>query len=225
MPGAKRGRTVVAMRPPVKSEADAFVQTMVGAAVILASVLLGVVTTPLAGVVLAVVAAIAAVVAYVVIGRRDRPAPLRAAMEAPHPAVVRPDARHVLVVANEPLAGIELIERMRGHDGEHVEVDVVAPVLTSRVHLGVSDIDREREQARRRLDRSMAWARQQGIAARGHIGDASPAIALEDELRAFGADEVIVVTHAREEQTWQEREELDRLRRELAIPVTEVTPG
>jgi hypothetical protein len=47
-------------------------------------------------------------------------------------------------------------------------------------------------------------------------------VAIEDELRDFGADEVIVVTHSRDRETWQERGELERLREELDVPVTHV---
>jgi hypothetical protein len=48
---------------------------------------------------------------------------------------------------------------------------------------------------------------------------------MEDELRDFGADEVIVVTHPSERETWQERGELERLRHELDVPVTHVMVG
>lgn len=44
----------------------------------------------------------------------------------------------------------------------------------------------------------------------------------EDKLRDFGADAVIVVTHPRERETWQEQGELERLRRELQVPVEHV---
>jgi hypothetical protein len=129
------------------------------------------------------------------------------------------------VIANEVLSGGELRERILGRDAERLEVDILAPVLTSQLHYGVSDIDRELEQARVRLEHSLAWAREQGIAARGEIGDPSPTMAIEDELRDFGADEVIVVTHPGERVTWQERDELERLRRELDVPVTQVVIG
>jgi len=36
---------------------------------------------------------------------------------------------------------------------------------------------------------------------------------------------VIVVTHAREQETWQKRRELERLRREPDLPVTHVVVG
>jgi hypothetical protein len=72
------------------------------------------------------------------------------------------------------------------------------------------------------LERSLAWAREQGLAARGEVGDPSTTTAIEDELRDFGADEVIVVTHPRGLETWQERGELDRLQTELNVPIRHV---
>ena len=99
---------------------------------------------------------------------------------------------------------------------------MLAPVLASHLHYAVSDIDGELAEARTRLERSLAWAHEHKIVARGEVGDPNPTTALEDELRTFGADEVIVVTHPRDRETWQERGELARLRRELDIPVTHV---
>ena len=138
----------------------------------------------------------------------------------------RPQAgHHVLVVANEALAGAELAELILQHGREHVDVDVLAPVLASPLHYAVSDIDRELAEARTRLERSLAWAHEHKIVARGEVGDPNPTTALEDELRSFGADEVIVVTHRRDRETWQERGELARLRRELEVPITHVVVG
>jgi metallophosphoesterase superfamily enzyme len=138
----------------------------------------------------------------------------------------RPQAgHHVLVVANETLAGAELAELILQHGRAQVEVDVLAPVLASHLHYAVSDIDGEVAEARTRLERSLAWAREHKLVARGEVGDPNPTTALEDELRTFGANEVIVVTHPRDRETWQERGELARLRRELDVPVTHFVVG
>jgi hypothetical protein len=128
----------------------------------------------------------------------------------------------VLVVANEVLSGERLREQIVGADGDGLEVDVLAPVLTSAIHYGVTDIDEETAEARVRLERSLRWAREQGIAARGRVGDPDPVVAIEDELRDFGADEIVVVTHTDEQANWQERTELQRLGRELDLPVRRV---
>jgi len=55
--------------------------------------------------------------------------------------------------------------------------------------------------------------------------DPNPTTALADELRTFGADEVIVVIHPTASQTWHKREELERMRRDLDMSVTQVAPG
>jgi hypothetical protein len=176
---------------------------------------------PLAGVAVFVLGGGLAAIAYVHVARADRRPVLRDAAQAPHPHGAARGEHHVLVVANQALSGSELRECILRH-GEHVELDVLAPVLTSHLHYGVSDIDRELARARVRLQRSLAWADTLNIIVRGEVGDPSPTTALEDELRDFGADEVIVVSHPRERETWQERAELERLQRELDVPVTHV---
>lgn len=213
------------MRVPVRSEPDAFRLTIAGALAVAVAVLVGWLTKPLVGAAVFVLVLILAAIAYLRAANPDRRMPLHEATAAVHPHGAPPGKRHVLVVANEALSGEALCERILGEDHERVEVDVLAPVLTSRLHQGVSDIDRELEHARTRLGRSLAWAHEQGIVARGEVGDPSATTAIEDELRDFGADEVIVVTHPRERETWQEHGELERLRRELDIPVTHVVVG
>jgi hypothetical protein len=207
------------MRAPIRSESDAFRVTLGGTLLVALSVIVGWLTVRMAGVAVFVLGSGSAAIAYLRVARSDRRAVLRDAAQAPHPHGAAPGERHVLVIANEALCGTELRERILGH-GEHVELDVLAPVLTSHLHYGVSDIDRELEEARARLERSLAWADTLNIAVRGRVGDPSPTTAVEDELRDFGADEVIVVTHSRDRETWQERDELERLQRELDVPVT-----
>jgi hypothetical protein len=208
-------------RVPFGSEAGAFRFTLAAAVVIGASVLIGWLAAPVAGLVLFAAATVLAALSRLCLALRDRPASLRRAMSEADRAG-RHGGHHVLVVANEALAGAELSGLILEHGREHVEVDVLAPVLASPLHYAVSDIDRELAEARTRLERSLAWAHEHKIVARGEVGDPNPTTALEDELRTFGADEVIVVTHRRDRETWQERGELARLRRELEVPITHV---
>jgi hypothetical protein len=213
------------MRAPIRSELEAFRLIFATAAVIAISVLIGWLTKPLVGVAVVVVVAVLAAIAYVRADNPDRRTGLSDAAREPHPHGAPPGTRHVLVVANEALAGDELRGRLTRAGGERVELDVLAPLLTSHLHYAVSDIDGELAEARTRLDHSLKWARESGFVVRGKVGDPSPSTALEDELRDFGADEVIVVTHPRERETWQEQGELDRLRRELDVPVTHIMIG
>jgi len=187
-----------------------------------AAVLIGWLSEPLIGAGVFALALAGGLIAYLRAVNPDREEPLRRAAHEEHPHGASPGKRHVLVIANEALSGSALRERILAEDHGRVEVDVLAPVLTSRVHYGVSDIDRGLVDARARLRRSMAWAREHGIAVRGEVGDPSVSSAVEDELRDFGADEVIVVTPPPANETWQERDELERLRRELDVPVTQI---
>jgi hypothetical protein len=210
------------MRTPIRSETEANRFVFLSAAVIAVSVLIGWLVTPLVGVLVFAVAVAVAGIAYVRAGNPDHRPRLREAAHESHPHGAGPGTRHILVVANEVLAGDALREKLTGVGGERVELDVLAPVLTSHLHSVMSDTDRELADARARLDRSLAWARERGLEARGEVGDPSATTAIEDELRDFGADEVVVVTHVRERETWQEHGELERLRAELDVPVTHV---
>jgi len=213
------------MRTPIRSETEANRFVFGSAAVIGVSVLLGFLTTPVLGVAAFGLAALVAAIAYLRADNPDHKTPLREAEHEPHAHGAPPGTRHVLVVANETLSGEELYERITGDRREPVEVDVLAPVLTSHLHYLMSDIDSELAAARERLERSLAWASERGIPARGEVGDPDPTTALADQLRDFGADEVIVVTHPRERETWQEQGELERLHRELDVPVSHVVIG
>lgn len=210
------------MRLPIRSETEAFQLAVGGALAIVVSLLLGWLVAPALGAVVFAVTLVATLAAYLRAPNPDRSQPLRDAAHAEHPHGPTHGTRHVLVIANEALEGAELRERILGDRDAEVEAHVLAPVLISRVHAGVSDIDQELAQARARLQRSLRWAREHGIPARGEVGDPSASTAIADALRDFGAEEVIVITHRSERQTWQEREQLQRLRRELEIPVTQL---
>ncbi|HEX5308873.1 MAG TPA: hypothetical protein VFW38_07310 [Solirubrobacteraceae bacterium] len=209
------------MRFPIRSETDAFRLTAGAAALVVVAVVIGLLSSALVGVIAFAALGLAALGAYLSSADHERRRPLREAAEGPHRRGLHADVRHVLVVANESLEGEELRERIAGMEGERVELDVLAPVLSSRTHLAYTDIDRETRQARERLQRSLAWARAEGFLARGRVGDI-PTAAIEDELREFGADEVIVVTAAPGAEHRQEREEIRKLRSELDVPVVQV---
>ena len=207
------------MRIPVRSETDALYVTCGVGALIAATVILGALIDPLVGVALFVGGVAGA--AFWELGTEDpdRAQPLREAWtDGPHGG-----RRRVLVVANRTLAGDELRETLRRAAADGAELHVVAPILPSRVHYIASDIDRELEEARERLAAALAWARSEGLEADGKVGDPFTAFgAVEDELRAFGADEVIVSTLPPGRSNWLEAGILQRLHDELDVPITHV---
>jgi hypothetical protein len=130
----------------------------------------------------------------------------------------------ILVVANETVQGRELIDeiRRRAKNGRS-EVLVVAPALVeSPVKHALGDVDEAVEEARRRLNQSVETIASAGIEVRGEVGDADPNLAIEDALRTFPADEVIISTHPEERSTWLEKGVVERARRELQQPITHV---
>ena len=211
------------MRVPFKTEADALRVAVALALLAGVSILVGVLTSPPYGVV-AFAAGLAAGVTFEVAGRdSERRSPLQEAAHAPHPhgAGAGDETRHILVVASATLRGEELRSEVQAGGGA-VALDVLAPILASRSHYWASDVDREHAEAQERLEASLAWAIEHGFTAKGEVGDADPLIAIEDELRDFGADEVIIVTHPRERASWLANRMVGHLQRELDIPVRQI---
>ena len=99
---------------------------------------------------------------------------------------------------------------------------MTAPALNSRLRHWVSDADRALAEARARLDASLAALRSAGIDADGEVGDDDPVQALEDALRTFKADEVIISTHPAARSNWLERDVVERAREIFPIPITHV---
>jgi hypothetical protein len=210
------------MRLPFKTETDAFRVAIALGLLAGASVLVGLVASRAYGVVV-FAAGIAAGMTFELAGREaDRRSALRDAAHGPHPHGAATGNRHVLVVAGVELAGDALGKELAAGDASEVQLDVLAPILASRSHFWASDVDDEREQARVRLEASLAWATDQGFAAKGEVADPDPLVAVEDELRDFGADEIVIVMAARERKSWLANRMLGHLARELDVPVREI---
>ena len=133
------------------------------------------------------------------------------------------DERRILVVANETLAEATLAEEIeRAAAGQRTQVHVVCPALTSPVRHWVSDLDGARAQAQQRLDQTLNQLHAVGIDAHGEIGDEDPLRAIEDALRTFGADEIIISTHPEARSNQLERHIVTRARERLALPITHI---
>jgi hypothetical protein len=130
-------------------------------------------------------------------------------------------ARRLLVVATAPDPKDELSERVRRYSGEDVEVLVVAPKTdVSLLQWLASDSDQAREEAERRAEQAEEAAQAASVRVRDAVvGDVDPLLAIEDALRTFPADELIVVTRPDEDETWFERDVRGALKR-FGLPVT-----
>ena len=163
------------------------------------------------------IALTAAVLGWWMHARRD---------ERPPKTEPRPHAageRRILVVANETVGGAALRECIaEKSEGARSSILVVCPALNSPLKHWVSDEDEARAAAQERLDASLARLREAGIEARGEIGDADPLQAIEDALRTFGADELIVSTHPEGRSNWLERDVVTKARERFTVPITHV---
>jgi hypothetical protein len=135
------------------------------------------------------------------------------------------EEHRVLVVANETVAGEELLNELRARAGEHSDVLVVAPALNSRLRHLFADVDQARAEAEVRLNQSISSLAAAGISARGAIGDSDPVRAIEDALFEFKADELVISTHPPERSNWMEKKVVERARERFDLPVTHVVVG
>jgi hypothetical protein len=122
--------------------------------------------------------------------------------------------RHVLVVANETVAGrslIEAIERRR-KDGP-VRVTVITPVNQPREGYVVYE-DTRRAAAGRRLEHTLKALRSAGIPASGMVVESEPVAATRDALAQLEPppDEIVVSTHPEQRSGWLRRDVVERIK-------------
>jgi hypothetical protein len=203
------------VRNPVRSEADAYRFLLVSVGYFALIVAAAAVATWLGFVVFLALTAVA--VGWWIRARREEP-PLRT-----RAASVPEDVRRILVVANETVGGSELFaviaERSEGVDED---VLVICPALNSPLRTWVSDEDGARAAAQHRLDATLARLASAGIDARGEVGDGDPLQAMDDALRTFGADEIVISTHPEGRSNWLERGVVSGAKSRFDVPIRHV---
>jgi hypothetical protein len=203
------------VRNPFRSEEDAFrfVWLTIG---YFALIFIGSLIDVLVGIGVFVV--VTALALWWFFGRGTREAPVRQT-----PAASPPCEYRILVVANETVGGPELLTEIRERSaGRSARVLVVCPALNSPLRHWVSDEDQARAEAQARLDESLTSMRAVGLDAAGEIGDGDPVQAIEDALRTFQPDELIISTHPAGRSHWLERGVVGKARERFDLPVTHV---
>ena len=201
---------------PFRSEADAF-RLLIGAVAYLGAIGVAALAGGAWAALIVFLALTLAIVVWWAMARSaDRPPPTG-------PSAHAAGERRILVVANETVEGQKLRSLIEERSSDtNTVILVCTPALNSRLRYWASDEDGARDAAQERLDASLERLRSLGIDASGEIGDANPLQAMEDALRTFGADEIIISTHPEGRSNWLERGVVEHARERFTVPVRHV---
>jgi len=201
---------------PLRSEAEAF-RFLLGAVVYFALIAIAGVINAWAGLVVFIV--LTAIVVWW--WWRSRPEVVPEQVASTRRSA--PGERRILVIANETVGGSELLARIRQlGEGVQAHVLVVSPALNTPLRHLASDEDPARAAAQERLERSLSRLEQEGIEAHGEVGDGDPLQAIDDALRTFGADEIVISTHPEGRSNWLERGVVTGARERYVVPIHHV---
>ncbi|HJS94751.1 MAG TPA: hypothetical protein VJ741_10830 [Solirubrobacteraceae bacterium] len=115
----------------------------------------------------------------------------------------------VLAVTSEPITAGQLRDALgTDEDLSKTEVMVVAPALAdSGFKFWMSDADDAIARAETVRRESVERLGHEGVSATGDTGEADPYLAIEDALKRFDADRIVLFTHGGDAQRY--REDLD----------------
>ena len=190
------------MHNPLRSERDAFRMVLV-TIVYLGLIGIGWKIERWLGAAVFVGLTVGGIVWLVRSGRREAP-PDRAATAGPS------GARRILVLADESVNGPELRDELRRRASSGRAVVLVVYPATNP------------PPADDRLPASLVAMRAVGVDATGEIGNGDPMQAIEDALRTFRADELVVSTFPRGRSNWLEHGVVERARERFDLPLTHV---
>ncbi len=131
----------------------------------------------------------------------------------------------LLVLTTEPISAEQLRDAVKdGVEPDQVEVMVVAPALQDNaLRFWLSDADDAIAKAERVREQTVQELDQSGVQATGDTGESDPVNAIEDTLATFGADRIVVFTHAPDDQGYREDIDAGELERRFGVPVDHAT--
>jgi hypothetical protein len=130
--------------------------------------------------------------------------------------------RRLLVVVTTEVADATVREFVRRSAGEDAEVRVVAPASgISRLDWLTNAEDDARAEAGSLADKTAQAAPTTDVQAK--IGDSDPVKAIEDALREFAADEVLIITRPDEDSSWLVAGSGETAQTRFRVPVRVVT--
>ena len=130
--------------------------------------------------------------------------------------------RRLLVVTTGPIDEPLLREQVQRHAGDaDAEVRIVAPVAkVSPLKWLTNEEDAARAQAEDVAGQASEAVGEEAAVVDADVGDTDPVQAIEDALRTFPADELILVTPPGEEANWLEKDAPGEAIQRFGLPVT-----
>jgi hypothetical protein len=129
----------------------------------------------------------------------------------------------LLIAAGAAAADVdELPPHVRSLIDNASDVLVLTPIIASKLHLWTNDVDRERHEADERLNVILGDLETiaPDLHARAELGSEVPLTALDDAVRTFGPDHILIALRSADHAAWQEEHLVDRVKRRYQIPIT-----
>jgi hypothetical protein len=133
----------------------------------------------------------------------------------------------ILVLTAEPVSAAQLRAALpEDADPADAEVMVVAPALhESALQFWMSDADDAIARADEVRRASVEQLGREGVSATADTGESDSEEAIEDALKTFAADRILVFTHPGEQQRYREDVDGGDLENRFRIPVTQAQVG
>lgn len=131
----------------------------------------------------------------------------------------------ILVLTTEPVTADQLRAALPSDSNlQDAEVMVVAPALhKNALRFWVSDADEAIAKADDVSHQTVDQLGADGVAASGDTGESDPEEAIEDALKTFPADRILIFTHPDSEQRYKEDVDPNELETRFGIPVTQAS--
>ena len=130
--------------------------------------------------------------------------------------------RTVLVVANETIAGRELLDAVRSRAAEgNVRFACCVPQNRPRAGLVVYD-DSVHDAAQARVGLALEFLHGEGIEAIGEVGDPDPYTATIDAVREYHPSEILISTYPETRSGWMRTDLIQRVADATGLPVTHI---
>ncbi len=132
---------------------------------------------------------------------------------------------NVLVLTSEAIDAEQLRDALGGDvDPTDTQVMVVAPALhDSPIKFWFSDADDAIARAEQVSRQTVEQLEGAGVAASADTGESDPLDAVEDALRTFPADRIVVFTHPEGEQQYREDFDPSELEQRFGVRVEQAT--